>query len=96
MLGDPADTHQYKTSYIQIQISIKTLLMRKTSSHPVGKDDFLLGELLVEGVLGQRHHLDTPPTARLKKGQSRVIFRRSYTDTDPDAKIYTFYNKSHP
>jgi hypothetical protein len=58
--------------------------------HPVGKDDFLLGELLVEGVLGQSHHLDTP-TACLK-GQSCVIFRLSWirirignTDPDPDA-----------
>jgi hypothetical protein len=61
-----------------------------THPHPVGKDDFLLGELLVEGVLGQSHHLDTP-TARLK-GQSCVIFRLTQirirignTDPDPDA-----------
>jgi hypothetical protein len=63
MLDDP-DTRQYKTSYTQIQISIKTLLLKHP--HPVGENDFLLGELLVEGVLGQSHHLDTP-TTRLKR-----------------------------
>jgi hypothetical protein len=77
MLRDP-DTHKYKTSYISRSRSASKRYRCATHPHPVGKDDFLLGELLVEGVLGQRHHLDTPPTACLK-GQSCVIFRLSYS-----------------